>query len=218
MNKLVKDNQTLYYVIEEKKIKHSYFKPQNGYLLIVKSKYMVKDKVMDHLLNHFDKYILMTKKIPDNELLLWGNTYKLKVNNGAGFTYQIKDNEIEITTELKDILKIKVNILTVELEKYLTLNRTKYKNVINKYGIDEVPLVLKYLKSKYGSYHYKTNRIVLNVFLATLEKSFTDYVLYHEYAHQKEKNHQKGFYNLLKKLFTDYKIYDQKLKQIAINI
>lgn len=218
MDKLIKNQQILYYKIVEKNIKHTYFKPQNGYLLINKSVNMPIELLMKHLNQNFSKYLKLTEPISDNNLYLWGEKYDLIILKTNNFTYSIKDNQIIVKTPFSNIKHLKVSILTKEMKKYLKANKNKYNDKLNKFNLKMVPIQLKYLKSKFGSYHYLTEKIILNVFLATLPKQFTDYVIFHEYAHQKESNHKKGFYNLLKKLDKDYKVYDQKLKKITIKI
>lgn len=218
MKKISKNNQTLFYKIVETNNKHTYLKPQNGYLLIRKSKHAPKKQILEHVKTNFDKYLKSTTKIDDNILSLWGKKYKIIIKEKKEFSYELISNEITVSTMLKSYEQIKIKILFEEMRKYLKKNIEKFETKLNEFSIKLVPIDFKYLKSKFGSYHYLTNKVVLNVFLATLEPNYTDCVFYHEFAHQKEKNHQKGFYALLEKLFKNYKYYSKNLKKITIKI
>lgn len=218
MNKLEKNKQTLFYKIIEKDIKHTYFKPNNGYLLINKSKYMPLAKVFNHLEENFSRYLSLTAKTSDNHLNLWGETYQLIINDDNCFSYFIDDKKIIINASENNKDELKKKVLVAEMTKYLQNNLNQFNEHLKRFNLKPVPIILKYLKSKFGSYHYLTNQIVLNIFLATLPAEYTDYVIYHEYAHQREKNHQKGFYKLLESICQDYKSCDQKLKKITIKI
>ncbi|NLN50129.1 MAG: M48 family metallopeptidase, partial [Acholeplasmataceae bacterium] len=122
-------------------------------------------------------------------------------------------------TNINDYNKIKILILTKELEKYLINNRKKHQKILIANNLFEVPIKLKSLSSKFGSYNYNAREeyIVLNIYLATLKEEYANYVLFHEYAHQKVKNHQKEFYDLLKKLVKNYQIYQKGLRKKTLN-
>ena len=90
------------------------------------------------------------------------------------------------------------------------------EETISRKGLSILPVKLKYLKSKFGSYHRKNNEITLNTFLARLDKIFLVYVIYHEYAHALVFNHSKDFYHLLSEFMPNHKVYQKDLKKIAI--
>lgn len=221
MQKLIKNDKILLYKVIEKNIKHSYIKPQDGYVLITKSKHMPLERITNRLLDKFDYYLESTKKIKEDILYVWNKPYRLIVNEGKIFSYQIVDDVIIVNSKDNKYLNIKVRILKEELKNYLLSIKDEVLEKLHKNNYYEVPLKLKYLRSKYGSYNInkkKEEYIVLNVYLATLEKEFTLYVLYHEYAHQKVKNHQKDFYKGLNKLYKDHREYQKKIKKKRLNI
>lgn len=220
MNKLLKDGKELLYKVEEKNIKHSYIKPKNGYILITKSKTMKLSYVIKRIENDFNYYYKLVKRVEEDILSLWGKAYKVKLSYAKKFNYVTNEDVILVSYKNEEYLEIKKLILANELKVYLEsiyeeVNKNLYNN--NYY---EVPIQIKLLKSKYGSYNVSkgSEYIVLNSFLATQEKEFTKYVLYHEYAHQKHKNHQKGFYDALDKLYKDHLIYQKKIKKIKLSI
>lgn len=220
MKKLSKDNKTLHYKVINKNIKHSYIRPKNGYILISKSNKMALDFILEKVYSDFDYYYERVIEKEEDSLSLWGKIYQLRLISSPFFNYEIKDEEIIVQTSKNDYHLIKEKILTNELIKHLNNNKKDISKKLKKEKYYEVPLKFKLLKSKYGSYNHnkKNEYIVLNVFLATLEKEFSLYVLYHEYAHQKVKNHQKEFYNKLDSLFPQHRMYQKRLKDIRLII
>lgn len=220
MKKLSKDNKTLHYKVVNKYNKHTYIRPENGYILISKSNKMSLDFILKKVYSNFDYYYEKAIKKEEDQLSLWGKNYQLELVNSPNFKYDIKDNKIIVKTNKTDYHLVKEKILTNELIKYLNNNKKVISENLKKHKYYEVPLKFKLLKSKYGSYNQNKNNeyIVLNVFLATLEKEFSLYVLYHEYVHQKIKNHQKEFYTNLDVLFPKHRKYQKKLKDIRLII
>lgn len=220
MKKLKKNNKTLHYKVINKNNKHTYIRPQNGYILISKSNKMTLDFILEKVYSDFDYYYSKVIKKEEDKLSLWGENYQLRLISSMGFDYEIKDEEIIVKTNKTDYNLIKEKILKKELINYLNYNKKAISNNLKKHNYYEVPIKFKLLKSKYGSYNHNNNNeyIVLNVFLATLEKEFSLYVIYHEYAHQKVKNHQKEFYEQLDILFPMHRRYQKRIRDIRLII
>lgn len=81
-------------------------------------------------------------------------------------------------------------------------------------GINEPPLVMKRMRSRWGSCSSK-GRISLNLELIKASKECIDYVITHELCHLKIPSHGPKFWRLLKKLMPDYKERKKKLNQFA---
>lgn len=60
-------------------------------------------------------------------------------------------------------------------------------------------------KTRWGSCSSK-NRLSFNINLAKMTPDFIEYVVVHELAHIKHKNHSKAFWNEVKNFLPDYKI------------
>lgn len=123
--------------------------------------------------------------------------------------------------------EIKISELTsvsspAELEQFLTEELRKYAQTrldqyARKLGFSSVDLTIKPVKSMRWRCS-RDNRILLNRDLIHLEKKIVEYVIVHEVAHLREKNHQKPFRELVKKLMPDYQIWQKALKkQIPIS-
>jgi predicted metal-dependent hydrolase len=76
---------------------------------------------------------------------------------------------------------------------------------------------VKHVKSRWGSCSH-TNNINLNLHLMRLPDRLIDYVLLHELAHTREKNHGPGFWHLLEKICPGAKRLDKELKSYHVGI
>jgi len=76
-------------------------------------------------------------------------------------------------------------------------------------------LFIKNIKSRWGSCSGKNN-INLSIHLMRLPDHLIDYVLLHELAHTKVKNHSKKFWHFLESLTGDAKVLDKELKKFRI--
>jgi predicted metal-dependent hydrolase len=75
----------------------------------------------------------------------------------------------------------------------------RMKILAGEHGFKYNNIVIKNLKSRWGSCS-GTNNINLNLHLMRLPDYLIDYVLLHELCHTVEKNHGKGFWNLMDKV------------------
>jgi len=75
------------------------------------------------------------------------------------------------------------------------------------------PTLLKYRKNKntWGSCNYK-NELNFNIYLCKFPLEVMEYVVIHELAHIKHKNHSKNFWDLVSKYCPDYKQREKLLK------
>jgi predicted metal-dependent hydrolase len=219
MEIIKKDELQIHYEIKYKKIKNTYFRINNQKLVVTTNKYTSKKVISNYILNKFDVfYERLTKDgqtEPDDQITLWNKKYYLKIFEGK-FNYFILDQEIIAYSKSKDLKKIKKEIYKVEIKKKLNEVLDSIYITIKKQGLNPLPIKLKYLKSKFGSYHRKNKEITLNTFLARLDSIYLVYVIYHEYAHALVFNHSKDFYNLLSIWMPNHKAYQKDLKKIAI--
>ena len=75
---------------------------------------------------------------------------------------------------------------------------------------------VKNIKTRWGSCS-SLNNINLNLHLMRLPDHLIDYVILHELAHTKEKNHGKSFWNLVDSLVMDLKEMKKELKTYSID-
>lgn len=84
----------------------------------------------------------------------------------------------------------------------------KYSNEMNLF-----PILIKYRKNKrtWGSCNYK-NEINFNILLVKFPLEVIEYIVIHELAHIKHKNHSKNFWDFVKIYCEDYKRREELLK------
>ena len=180
-------NQKLVTVKLEKRrnIKHVYLRVLNPNLIQIKTNiyytlYDAKDlieKKIDWISNSISK--LEEKSINEDEFLYLGVRKKLedfKIKNLDTF---YKKEIVKYLPDLVDIYSKKMNL---------------------------IPTSLKYRKNKrtWGSCNYK-NGLNFNILLMKFPIELMEYVVIHELAHIKHKNHSKKFWDLVEEFCPDYK-------------
>ncbi len=73
-------------------------------------------------------------------------------------------------------------------------------------------LVVRDMKSRWGSCHVHKNKITLNMRLAEKPQDVIDYVVLHEYVHFLHPNHGPGFHAEMARLMPDYRQRRKKLR------
>ncbi|MBP9490820.1 MAG: M48 family metallopeptidase [Aliarcobacter sp.] len=180
-------NQKLVTVKLEKKrnIKHVYLRILNPNLIQIKTNiYYTLSDARDLVLKKIDWIRdsilrLEEKNINSDEFLYLGVRKKLedfKIKNLDNF---YKKEIIKYLPDLVDIYSKKMNL---------------------------IPTSIKYRKNKrtWGSCNYK-NGLNFNILLMKFPIELMEYVVIHELAHIKHKNHSKKFWDLVEEFCPDYK-------------
>lgn len=180
-------NQRLVTVKLEKRrnIKHVYLRVLNPNLIQIKTNiyytlYDAKDlieKKMTWIENSIIR--LEEKSINEDEFLYLGVRKRLE-------DFKIKNLD---TFYKKEIIKYLPNLVDIYSKK-----------------MNLIPTSLKYRKNKrtWGSCNYK-NGLNFNILLMKFPIELMEYVVIHELAHIKHKNHSKKFWDLVKEFCPDYK-------------
>ena len=169
----------------KKNIKHCYLRVLNSELLEIKANiyFTINDakelinKKKDWIENSISKMI--NKSIQKDEFLLLGEIKKIE-------EHKIKNIDIFYKNEIQKILPQKVE----EFSKKMNL----------------FPTSISYRKNKrtWGSCNYK-NGLNFNILLMKFPIELMEYVIIHELAHIKHKNHSKKFWDLVEDFCPDYK-------------
>jgi len=120
-----------------------------------------------------------------------------------------KIKELENKNRLTDE---EIEILRFKAKSYLPF---RVQELAEQYDFKYNRVFIKNLKTRWGSCSYKNN-INLNLHLMRLPDKLVDYVILHELAHTKEKNHGKGFYSLMDMLVSDVSTLECELKKHII--
>ena len=85
------------------------------------------------------------------------------------------------------------------------------------HGFEYAKVSIRNSKTRWGSCSYNNN-INLSLHLMMLPDHLIDYVILHELAHTKVKNHGIHFWNLLDKVSGNAKLLDKEVKQYRIGV
>ncbi|WP_228712649.1 M48 family metallopeptidase [Halarcobacter mediterraneus] len=187
-------NEKIYNLNLKRKIsnKHTYLRIKSKDLLEISSHIFFTKKDAVNLVNKQEKWIEKKVKIflqeEENKdtYLLYGKRYE-------------KQN-----LSLEDI----ENIYRNETKKLIPILVEKFSGIMKLY-----PSSIKYRKNKrtWGSCNYK-NGLNFNILLTQFPIEVIEYVVIHELAHIKHKNHSKAFWKLVQKYCNDYKQREKLLK------
>jgi predicted metal-dependent hydrolase len=220
MKHVTKKDRTLSYKISLKAIKNTYFRIKDNYIQITTHPHTSIKDIENYIYNHFDHlYDKMTKERvieSDQHITLWNKTYELIITKGY-FHYEIIDDFVYVKALTDDVNSIKKRIYQIECQQMIIKMHHEIKDILDIFKIKVLPYKIKYLKSKFGSYHKQHQTITINSFLAKLEPFNLKYVLLHEYAHTIEFNHSKSFYQLLDQMMPGHKNIQKALKKCAIH-
>lgn len=80
-------------------------------------------------------------------------------------------------------------------------------------GIPLPPITIRSMKTRWGSYSYRTRRITLNLNLVKTPAACLDYVIIHELCHIKVRHHGPDFWRMVSRYRPDYLSERRQLKQ-----
>ncbi len=118
-------------------------------------------------------------------------------------------SDLKVQDEIKTAI---IKALRVRAKQYLP---ARVEQIAKKYNFNYKKVFIKNLKSRWGSCS-SVNNINLNLHLMRLPDYLADYVILHELAHTKEKNHGKGFRELLDSIVINSKQLDKELRGYSI--
>lgn len=121
---------------------------------------------------------------------------KLKENAGRRDIFS-SDSETEIQT------------LIHRAKEYIPLRVARWSAVM---GLNPTGISITRARTRYGSCSPK-NRLSFSCFIMRLTPEEIDYVVVHELAHIKEKNHGRGFYSLVESFLPSYKELQYSLRK-----
>ncbi|MDX4063683.1 DUF45 domain-containing protein [Aliarcobacter skirrowii] len=178
----------------KKNIKHCYLRvlsdnliqiKANRYFTILDAKDLIYRK-KDWLIENIQKQ--NSKKLNENEFLYFGEKKLLS-------DFQIKYLDKFYKEEIQKIIPSLVE---------------KYSNLMQLY-----PTKISYRKNRrtWGSCNFK-NELNFNILLAKYPIFIIEYIVIHELAHIKHKNHSKDFYFLVEKFSPNYKKIEKFFKTL----
>ncbi len=125
----------------------------------------------------------------------------------------VNDDEFLLFGEIRKLEDFKIKNIDVfykkEIEKYIPNLVEKYSNFMQLF-----PTKISYRKNKrtWGSCNYK-NELNFNYLLMKYPIKIMEYIVVHELAHIKYKNHSKDFWTLVEKFSPNYKEIESEFKE-----
>lgn len=142
------------------------------------------------------------------------NRISARVRNGLIMIKYPLGKDIKSFEIQKVIRKGIENAYREEAKEYLP---KRLNDLSDKFDLPFNELFIKNIKSRWGSCSGKNN-INLSIHLMRLPDHLIDYVLLHELAHTKVKNHSKKYWNFLDSLTEDAKRSDKELRKFKIGL
>lgn len=213
--------------VNYKNIKHFYYRISLNSIEVSCSRRYSKKEILNLLKENINKIQKAHDKLAAlnsnaealDEIFLFGKKLKLKTNidpNRAAQSFKIEKNRIllelnsPLTQEFKELIKDAVYKSSAPSA---LLPRVEYYS--EKMGLYPSRVTFRKAKTRWGSCSNR-NSISLNTALCALPQELSDYVIIHELAHIKHKNHSKEFWNLVSKYCPNYKILRQELKNFSL--
>lgn len=138
-----------------------------------------------------------------------GKQYRLKVEECEEESVKYYQGFIELKVkDRNDHLRKQKLVSEWFREKSVLSFQDSLKRVyplIEKYGIKKPEIQIRTMKARWGSCIKDKNIIMLNFELIKAPKFCIDYVMLHELAHFKYRNHDGDFYNFMTMLMPDWK-------------
>ncbi len=199
-------------------------------ILIVKTPININKKYINRLIEkHYtwiqkqsNKNKKIYKEYKKNIYYIFGNPYKLKTKKySKKRTYVIVDYDNNIVN-----LYYNKNITNQNIKKSI---KKEYKKIAQSYFMQKISIYSKVMglkpnkvfiksqKSLWGSCSAKNN-INLNLRLLVYKKEVIDYVIIHELAHIKHKNHKKEFWELVATYCPYYKQAKKELNNKLLKL
>ena len=111
---------------------------------------------------------------------------------------------------MEELIKTQIEAQLKREAKSFLPKRTR--DLATEKGIAIGKISVRSTKSRWGSCSHN-NDISLSIYLMTLPDELIDYVICHELAHVKEKNHSKNFWAHLEQLLPGARKMDKEMKK-----
>ena len=177
----------------KKNIKHCYLRILKNDLIQIRANIYFTIYDAKDLISRKKEWIessilkMQDKSINEDEFLLLGEIKKI-------YEYKIKNIDTFYRKEIEKILPQKVQEHSIRMNLF--------------------PTSISYRKNKrtWGSCNYK-NGLNFNILLMKFPLEVMEYVIVHELAHIKHKNHSKDFWNLVAVFCPNYKEIEKQFKK-----
>lgn len=200
--------------IDRKKIKnmHLYVKPPDGIVSVsapmrmsnIAIERFVRSKI-DWVKTQRDKFAQQPRQTPrqyvsGETLYLWGRQYFLQVDYGGRYSMTLSGDSAMLTVRIGSTAAQRESFVREwyreQLKEEVTRALPKWETAT---GLKSDSWQTKYMTSKWGTCNISKRKIWLNLQLAQKPIECLEYIILHELAHLKIRNHNAAFAALLDK-------------------
>ncbi len=140
--------------------------------------------------------------------LFQGKGYGLALERGTAESVSLRGNELVVAAPVEpDVSSIRRLIDAWYRDQALHVFREREIECHRRMGEQGMPLpsiVIRSMRSRWGSYSYRTGRISLNLHLIKAPPACLDYVIIHELCHIRVRHHGPGFWKLDERYAPDH--------------
>jgi len=150
--------------------------------------------------------------------LFQGKRYGLTLERGAAESVSLRGDELVVTTPgephvsgIRRLIDVwyRNQALHIFREREIECHRR-----MGEKGMSLPAIVIRSMKSRWGSYSYRTGRISLNLHLIKAPPACLDYVIIHELCHIRVRHHGPGFWKLVERYVPDHGELRRQLNSI----
>ncbi len=195
--------------------------PQNTSANYIDALVEKKSRWIENKLAYYKKLSKPAKKTytEGDSHLLFGKTYRLTLYENTTQSVEVLPDALQVNTKhIDDHLAVKKALSEFYLataQDYLSKRAGELFTIFNHYSLPDPPVHILKMKGKWGLCTAR-NEIKLNRDLIKVPKDCIDYVIFHEFCHLLEKNHQQGFYKLLSRYVSNWKLLRKQLQDYGI--
>jgi predicted metal-dependent hydrolase len=130
------------------------------------------------------------------------NLEKTKISLFLKENYSVEKREEIFESWLRKGLRARISVLIEKWESLMDLQCKEWK--------------IKKMKTKWGSCNSEAKRLWFNLELMKVDDNLLEYIIVHELAHLKYKNHNKHFFNTLSRYLPDWEYRKTLLNQTLL--
>lgn len=152
-------------------------------------------------------------------VLFQGIAYPLAIREGTPASIGVSDGRLLLThpaPEPAAIIRMIGTWYRRQARELIPQRAAHCHRLMQQEGFSLPPLTIRPMKSRWGSYSYRTGRVCLNLHLLKAPPECLDYVIIHELCHIRVRHHGPDFWALVERYAPDYRAARQLLKAFPL--
>ena len=159
---------------------------------------------------------------PSGVFMYLGEPYYLEFINGPRRSLHLHDGLMILTAPEKPSEETVRKMIDIWYRKQalsiMQERATLCHDMMRGEGIPLPPITIRSMKTRWGSYSYRTRRIALNLNLIKMPTVCLNYVIIHELCHIKARHHGPDFWQMVNRYVPDYLDVRRQLRLLSFQI